>query len=147
TGIIADGKLLHGVKGNAGDFGHTVVDPSFGLCRCGQYGCLEVAASGTAIARQGSAIMERDVSTKEVFELYAAGHTEIVKLIERVFRVLGVACVSLVNTFDTEKIVIGGGVSNVGDPMFRAIRDYVGTYALNPAGRKTEIVQAGLDQN
>ena len=146
SGVIADGKLLHGKKGNAGDIGHTVVDPSFGECTCGQYGCLELAASGTAIARQGSDIMGRDLSTKEVFDLYAEGHPEISELIGRVFRVLGVACVTLINTFDTEKIIIGGGVSKVGDVMFQSIREYVSKYALNPAGRATEIVPAGLDQ-
>src|SRR5699024_8864342 len=61
AGIIAEGKLLRGVKGNAGDFGHTVVDPSFGQCAGGQSGCLEVAASGTAIAKQGSEIMGKDL--------------------------------------------------------------------------------------
>lgn len=146
SGIIADGKLLRGVKGNAGDIGHTVVDPSFGKCTCGQYGCLEVAASGTAIAKHGSDIIGRKLSTKEVFDLYAKSHPDMVKLIERVFRVLGVACVTLINTFDTEKIIIGGGVSNVGDVMFDTIRDYVRNYALNPAGQKTEIIPAGLDQ-
>src|SRR5699024_6904646 len=146
SGVIADGKLVHGKKGNAGDIGHTVVDPSFGKCTCGQHGCLEAAASGTAIAKQGSDIMGYAVSTKDVFDLYAEGHEAITALIERVFRVLGVACVNLINTFDTEKIVIGGGVSKVGDILFDSIRAYVSQYALNPEGRKTEIVPAGLDQ-
>lgn len=147
SGIIADGKLLRGEKGNAGDFGHTVIDPSFGECTCGQYGCLELAASGTAIAKNGSEIMGKKLSTKQVFDLYDDGIPEIVTLVDRVFRVLGVACVSLINTFDSEKIIIGGGVSKVGEPMFQAIRDYVGTYALNETGRNTEIVPAGLDQS
>src|SRR5699024_11003245 len=147
SGIIADGKLLHGQKGNAGDFGHTVVDPSFGKCTCGQYGCLDAAASGTAIAKHGSDIMGRELSTKGVFELYAENQPDIVDLVNRVFRVLGIACVSLINTLDTEKIIIGGGVSNVGDTMFRSIREYVSKYALNATGRKTEIIPAGLDQN
>lgn len=147
AGIIADGRLLRGLKGNAGDIGHTVVDPSFGQCTCGQYGCLEAIASGTAIAKRGTEIMGIDLSTKEIFNLYAEGNKKIVNLIESVFRVLGVACVNVINTFDTEKIVIGGGVSRVGDPLFKSIQNYVNQYALNPTGRETEIVPAKLEQS
>lgn len=147
AGIIADGKLLHGQKGNAGDIGHTVVDPSFGQCVCGQYGCLESIASGTAIAKHGSEIIGKELSTKDVFDLYAAGHPDITPYLERVLRLLSVACVTLINTFDTEKIVIGGGVSKVGSPLFDPIRQYVRNYALNPTGRETKIVPAELDQD
>lgn len=147
AGIIADGKLLHGRKGNAGDIGHMVIDPSFGQCTCGQYGCLEWIASGTAISREGSKIMDETLSTEQVFELYEKGQSEIVTYLDRVINVLGVACVSLINTFDTEKIIIGGGVSKVGDTLFEPIRDYVGSYALNPDGRQTEIAPSKLEQN
>ena len=147
AGIIDNGQLLRGQKGNAGDIGHMVVDPSFGKCSCGQLGCLESIASGTAIAKRGSKIMGRDVSTKEVFDLFAEKNPEIVAYIESVFKVLGVASVNMINTFDPEKIVIGGGVSKVGDSLFESIRAYVAKYALNPTGRKTEIVPAKLDQS
>lgn len=146
SGIISDGKLLRGRKGNAGDVGHFVVDPSFGPCSCGQYGCLESIASGTAIAKRGTEMLGRDVSTEEVFSLYAKG-SELTPYIERVLQVLGMACVSLINTFDTEKIIIGGGVSKVGDLLFDPIRDYVKQYALNPTGRDTAIVSAELEQH
>src|SRR5699024_932075 len=147
SGIVADGKLLRGRKGNAGDIGHTVVVPSLGQCSCGQYGCLESIVSGTAIAKRGSSIMNEDLTTKEVFDLYAAGHSKIVDYIESVLRVLGVACVSIINTLDPEKIVIGGGVSNVGAPLFDSVQAYVNQYALNPTGRQTEIVPAQLGEN
>lgn len=147
AGIITDGKLLRGERGNAGDIGHTVVDPSFGQCVCGQYGCLESIASGTAIATRGSEIMGEDLSTKEIFSLYRDGDERIVDFIERVFRVLGVACVSVINTLDPDKIVIGGGVSKVGDPLFKSVQSYVSNYALNPTGRETQVVPAKLDQN
>lgn len=147
SGIIADGKLLRGRKGNAGDVGHMVVDTSFAKCSCGQYGCLEAIASGTAIAREGSKIAGKSLTTKEVFDLYHQGHAEIAVYMKKVFHVLGIACVSLINTFDTEKIIIGGGVSKAGDALFQPIREYVSTYALNPDGRRTKIVPSKLGQN
>lgn len=147
AGVIVEGRLLRGLKGNAGDIGHTVVDPSYGTCPCGQDGCLEWIASGTAIARQGTEILGRDVSTQEIFELYEQGDAKIVPFIDGVLTVLGQACVTVINTFDPEKIVIGGGVSKVGDTLFKPIQDYVSKKALNPTGRQTKIVPAKLDQS
>ncbi|UFT99386.1 ROK family protein [Radiobacillus kanasensis] len=147
AGFFAEGKLLGGSRGNAGDIGHTVIDPSYGQCPCGQYGCLEYIASGTGIARRGSELAGEELATQQVFERYHNGDNKIKPYIEDVFRIIGVACVSVINTLDPEKIVIGGGVSKVGAPLFNAVKDYVRQYALNPDGRKTEIVQAQLDQN
>ncbi|WP_034746201.1 ROK family protein [Halalkalibacter wakoensis] len=56
-------------------------------------------------------------------------------------------CVSIINTFDPEKIIIGGGVSQVGEPLFMVVREYVSSKALNPLGRKTKIVPAKLSQS
>lgn len=147
AGIIAEGQLLKGMMGNAGDIGHTVIDPSYGECTCGQSGCLESIASGTAIAKRASEILGKKVTAKEVFHLYKEGNPPIIDYMEEVFKVLGVASVNMINTFDPEKLVIGGGVSEFGEPMFDSIRQYVRRYALNPTGRKTEIVAAKLGQH
>lgn len=144
AGIIADGQLLKGMKGNAGDIGHTVIDPSYGKCVCGQYGCLESIASGTAIAKRASEILGKNVTAKEVCFLYKEGHPKIVTYMEGVFKVLGIASVNLINTFDPGKLIFGGGVSEFGEPLFDSIRQYVRRYALNPAGRNTEIISAKL---
>ncbi|MBM7541012.1 ROK family protein [Amphibacillus cookii] len=147
AGIYANGQLMTGSRGNAGDFGHTVIDPSFGQCHCGQYGCLEHIASGTAIARKGSELVGEPLSTAEVFSRYQLNDPVLQPFINDIFRVLGAACVSLINTFDPEKIVIGGGVSKVGHVLFKEIRDYVKRHALNPDSRDTTIVPAKLDQD
>lgn len=147
AGIVAEGQLLKGLKGNAGDIGHTVVDPSYGKCVCGQSGCLESIASGTAIAKRATEITGKQITAKEVCHLYNEGHPEIVEYMTGVFKVLGVAAVNLINTFDPEKIVIGGGISEFGEPLFESVRQYVGRCALNPTGRNTDITAAKLGQN
>lgn len=147
AGIYSNKQLLTGARGNAGDIGHTVIDPSFGQCVCGQFGCLEHIASGTAIAREGSKLMGDKLSTLDVFSLYKEGEPQIVDYLNRVFQTLGAACVSMINTFEPNKIIIGGGVSSVGDLLFEPIREYVSLYALNPANRQTPIVPAELKQD
>lgn len=147
AGIYTHGKLLTGATGNAGDVGHFVIDPAGGKCVCGQSGCWEYLASGTAIARQASTLLGREVSSKEAFDLAAAGDVAIKELVDGIFRYIGIGCVTLINTFDPELLVIGGGVSQVGAPLFDAIKDYVSEHALNPSGRNTTIVPAALQQD
>jgi glucokinase len=144
AGLFLDGKLVTGFRGNAGDIGHIVIDPAYGTCPCGQQGCFEWIASGTAIARQASQLIGSRVTAKEAFQLYRENHPAIKPLMEQIFSKIGVGCVTLVNLFDPEQIVIGGGVSQVGEPLFAAVRTYVNRYALNPSGRQTRIVPARL---
>ncbi|AWB45233.1 transcriptional regulator [Paenibacillus sp. CAA11] len=147
AGIYMHGKLITGASGNAGDVGHLVIDPTAGHCVCGQDGCWEYIASGTAIARQASELLDREVTTKEAFDLAAQGEPAIRELVDRVFRYIGIGCVTLINTLDPQKLVIGGGVSQVGDPLFQAVRAYVVEHALNPSGRSTPIIPAALQQD
>lgn len=146
-GIILDGSLVTGTTGNAGDIGHMVIDPSYGTCICGQRGCFEWIASGTAIARQGKELLKRDVTTEEVFHLYHGGDQQIGTMVNNVFERIGMACVSLINIFDVKLIVLGGGVSKVGKPLVEAVNNYVAKYALNPKGRKTKVKSSTLIEN
>lgn len=147
AGIYLHGKLLTGSTGNAGDAGHMIVDPAGGVCTCGQAGCWEWIASGTAITRQATELLGRDVTSKEAFELAAQGDSQMSELVNRVFTYIGMGCVSLINILDPNKIVIGGGVSQVGEPLFAAVQSYISKYALNPSGRQTAIVPAQLQQD
>jgi glucokinase len=147
AGLFLNGALFAGFRGNAGDVGHIVIDPSKGTCICGQKGCFEWVASGTAIARQASQIRGMETTTKEAFELYSLRDPQMTSLIEQTFEYIGMGAVSLINTFDPEKIVLGGGVSQVGEPLFNAVRTYVKQFALSPAGKQTLIVPAKCNQD
>ncbi|MCZ0703094.1 glucokinase [Natronobacillus azotifigens] len=144
AGIIINGSLVAGSTGNAGEVGHMVVDPSYGTCKCGQKGCLEWIASGTAIARQGTDLLKKDVTTEEVFKMYFNKDVQIVEMVNDIFDRLGMACVSLINLLDINLLVLGGGVSKVGQPMISSIEKYIQNYALNPKARETKIKQASL---
>lgn len=147
AGIYLHGKLLTGSTGNAGDVGHMIVEPAAGVCACGLPGCWEWIASGTAITRQATELLGRPVTSKEAFELAAQGDAAMSELVNRVFTYIGMGCVSLINTLDPNKIVLGGGVTQVGAPLFEAVRQYVAKHALNPSGRETAIVPALLSQD
>ncbi|MCQ4088634.1 ROK family protein [Saccharibacillus sp. JS10] len=143
AGIYMHGRLITGTSGNAGDVGFMMIEPG----AAGTEGYWEQIASGTAIARQASELLGRPVHTKEAFDLAAEGEPSMRELIDLTYRRLGMGCVSLINTLDPEMIVIGGGVSQIGEPLLEGIRDYVSQHALSPAGRRTLIVPAALNQN
>lgn len=147
AGIYSHGKLITGASGNAGDAGFMFVHPTGDVLKDEPSGYWERIASGTAIAREASRLLGREVTSKEAFELAQQGDPVIGELVQRVFTYIGMGCVTLINLLDPSKIVIGGGVSQVGEPLFSVVRDYVSKHALNPGGRETAIVPAKLQQD
>ncbi len=147
AGIIINGRLYTGSTGNAGDVGHMVIDASAGICSCGQAGCFEWVASGTALARQGTELLGSPVTPEEVLQLAKNGDRQLQLLIDRLFLYIGSGCVSLINTFDPQLVIIGGGISQIGTPLFKAVNGYVQKYALNPSGRTIQVKPAQLKRN
>ena len=131
-GIIIDGQLYGGARGSAGEIGHTVIDASGPLCGCGNYGCLEALASGTAIARlAGEAeargesdrlthIKQRDggITSGAVAEAADAGDPVSREIYSEAGRVLGVAIANLVNLLSPDMILVGGGVTQGAPHLF-----------------------------
>lgn len=146
-GFFTDGKLFNGSKGNAAEVGHMVIEYGGPVCGCGQKGCFEAVASGTAIARDGSAIYGKTLTTKEVFDLYKNGDPKMVPYVEDVFNKIGAGITSLVNLLEPEMVVLGGGVTNVGEPLFSAVANYVKKYAISVSGKQTRIVPSELSQD
>jgi glucokinase len=124
SGIVLDGELWRGTDGTAGEIGHTSVEPFGGVqCKCGNFGCLEVYASATAIVRMTREMLENNLhsvlnlipsanlTAQDVYKAAMAND----KLARDTFRSvgihLGVAIANVVNTINPEMIVIGGGVS------------------------------------
>lgn len=137
-GIVSGGRLVRGAHGLAGEIGHTIVDPEGPLCGCGNVGCWEQVASGLAIARAGrEAVVDEPGSsiarlaggdplraTGELVTEAAQGGDEVaVAILAAVARRLGEGVASLVNVLDPEIVVIGGGVGEAGDVLFRPLRE------------------------
>ena len=139
-GIIIDGRIYRGASGAAGEVGHLVLEPDGVLCSCGARGCLEALASGTAIARDArkaiaegrSEIMaeisgDRGVTGEIVLEAAQRGDAAAEEIIQRAGRYLGLGLVGLLNTFNPEALILGGGLVGLGDlylgPAFAAARE------------------------
>jgi glucokinase len=105
AGLILGGQLYRGHQGSAGEFGHMVILPEGPLCNCGNRGCLEALASGTAIARQAGVS-----SAAEVGRLAAAGDAAAQAVLSQAARYVGLALGGLVNLLNPEAVAVGGGV-------------------------------------
>lgn len=156
-GVILDGKLWRGSDGSAGEIGHTSVDPFGGLqCKCGNEGCLEMFASGTAIVRMAneslpdypeSTLRSIELTAEKVYEAGLQGDELALSVFDRVGKYLGVGLVTLINLFNPEIIVIGGGVVN-GWPLFeKPMREEITARAFKAQIGKVKIVRAECGDN
>lgn len=150
-GIIAGGRLIHGVAGAAGELGHITVDPEGYDCTCGKNGCLETVASATGVVRLARDFSEdyagesqlkyniddgQLITAKDVFDLAKENDKLAVRVVEKVAYFLGLACASVANTLNPSTIVIGGGVSNAGVFLIDQIKSYFDQFTY-PTIRET----------
>lgn len=120
AGIVLDGALWRGARGTAGEIGHIPVDPAGPECPCGQRGCLEMVASGSAIARQWPT--DDPKPARALFSAAASGDPAAVLVRDRFVDNVAAAVRILVLTVDVEDVVIGGGLSSLGAPLLDAVR-------------------------
>jgi glucokinase len=160
-GLILDGEIYRGSTGAAAELGHIVIVEDGLPCQgnCPNHGCVETYASGTAIAREGTAAAERDPDSalgkalaegpilgKTVTELALAGDPGATAVVAEAGRHLGTALASLANIFDPDVFVIGGGVSAVGDLLLEPAREELRSRALPPQNRRpVQLAELGPD--
>ncbi|MFD3446967.1 ROK family protein [Microbacteriaceae bacterium 4G12] len=120
AGLVLDGRLWRGAGGSAGEIGHIPVDPHGEVCPCGQRGCLETVASGSTIARQWPTTDPQPA--RALFAAAAAGNPVAVGVRIRLLENIAAAVRILVLTVDPETVVIGGGLSSLGDDLLRDLR-------------------------
>ncbi len=128
-GIVLDGRLLDGERGNAGHIGHITVEPDGRRCRCGSYGCLEAEASGTAIAA---------ITGRPPAEADAA-------VIARTGTLVGRAVATVATLLDLRLAVVAGSVAlGYGDAFFAAAQREIDARARLPYAAGCVIRPAGL---
>lgn len=154
-GIISAGRLLHGRTGNAGHVGHVPVEPGGPPCACGGQGCVEAIASGPSLARLASTeiragtpsrlsalLSEGPLTGRDVAEAAQEGDALALALFERAGRALGAGFAAAAALADLDLIVLGGGISSVGELLLRPVRESVARYAGLDYIRGLEVVPA-----
>jgi predicted NBD/HSP70 family sugar kinase len=142
-GIISDGELRRGAQGAAGDLGHIQVPHDVdALCRCGNNGCLEAVASGAAVAGRLRSMGVDAASSREVAALVRRGSVPATQLVREAGRTIGEVLASAVSLLNPSVIVIGGSLSQAGDPLLAGVREVVYRRSLPLATAQLRIVQS-----
>jgi glucokinase len=125
AGLVLDGRLRRGRRGAAGEIGHIPVQPDGPSCGCGQRGCLEMVASGRALATAWPAPAdESEAGTGPASALFRAasrGEPDAIRVRDTFAAHLAQAVRLLVLAVDVEVVVLGGGVASIGEPLRHAV--------------------------
>jgi glucokinase len=167
-GVIANDQLLEGTSGTAGELGHMTIDWRGERCNCGNIGCLESIASGTAIARRAREAMKRGVdffardranpksriinnpgqmshvNAEVVAQAARAGLPEACAIIKDAAEALGVGLVNLIHIFNPRMIVLGGGVTQMGSLLMDPALQIVKTRTMKTPYEAVRIMKADL---
>jgi glucokinase-like ROK family protein len=146
AGIVIDGRLFEGAGGTAGEIGHTSLDETGDICRCGSRGCLETYAAGAAIARMLSRSRSEELDLDGVLSSAAAGDPACRRALREAGRHIGVAVANLCNLVNPERIVVGGSMGHAGDLLLDPLRDSVGLRAIPSAAEDVEVVLGDLGE-
>ena len=158
-GIIIGGKLYHGASDVAGEIGHMTIDSTGRRCGCGNYGCLEAYASGTAIAERAREALAGEtegvllamcggeldkVTSQMVYKAAKDGDAVAIDVVRETARFLGAGIGALLNVLNPEVVVLAGGVVNAGDALFGPLKMEIRRRAFAPAVDACQIVPGAL---
>ena len=159
SGIVANGQLVYGSDGNAGELGHVIVRPNGRLCGCGRSGCLETYTSATGVARTAREFLElqrvesllrripvQDITSKDVYDAAMAGDALAKEIFEYTGKILGEAFASFVAFSSPKMIVLFGGLTHAGDLIMRPIKEAMEDNLLNIYKGKVELVLSQLNE-
>ena len=144
-GIVVNGQLYQGVKGGAGEFGHTVINPEGQMCDCGKRGCLETYASDPALVRAAKTSFENGKMKKavnsinELQTLAEEGDPGAKNVYAKAGETLGRGIANLINVFNPELIIIGGEGVGAGELLFKPLCEAVENYVMPGLADDTEI--------
>ncbi len=161
-GVMIDGRIYTGSTGTAGEIGHMTIDPKGPPCNCGNIGCWEQLGSGTALAREARRNILAGVRTSilnhaggdvekvnaEIIHRAAQnGDSLAMELIAQTGMYIGIGLANLINLFNPELIVIGGGLSNIGEMLLEPAYREAEHRSFKQSFRAVRFLQAELGRN
>jgi N-acetylglucosamine repressor len=161
AGIVLNGQIFHGETFGAGEIGHVAVVDNGEICRCGNTGCLETVASARSIVNQARVLAAADpdsvlnrfaaspeqIGIETVCRAMAAGDEQVLDLVRRAGRYLGLAAANVVALLSIRRIVIAGSVACLGQVFLDAIREEMSRRSLAILAHDAEIDLSSIDSD
>lgn len=158
SGIVANGQLIYGFDGFAGELGHMIVEPDGRPCGCGRKGCLETYCSATGVVRTTIAMLEespeatslRDIATDkltsyEVYKAAMAGDAMAQEVFKQTGRRIGIACANIATFLSPEAFIFFGGLAQAGELLLHPIEEAYNENVLSLYKGKARFLMSGLD--
>lgn len=158
SGIVANGQLIYGFDGFAGELGHMIVEPNGRPCGCGRKGCLETYCSATGVVRTTIAMLEespeatslRDIATDkltsyEVYKAAMAGDAMAQEVFKQTGRRIGIACANIATFLSPEAFIFFGGLAQAGELLLRPLEEAYNENVLSLYKGKARFLMSGLD--
>ena len=159
SGIVYNGRLIHGAHGMGGELGHMIVSPGGRQCNCGQQGCLEQYCSAHFLAKHAmERLAESDIESslravlqnkpaldaKDIEDAAMAGDAFAVQVWDELARMLAIGCINICRIFDPERIVLAGGMTKAGQALLDPIQRHWSSMDWTMCDRATELSIAKL---
>ena len=158
SGIVANGQLIYGCDGFAGELGHMVVEPDGRPCGCGRKGCLETYCSATGVVRTTVAMLEEsaeptslreipiaEITSYDVYKAAMAGDAMAQEVFRQTGRRIGIACANISTFLSPEAFIFFGGLAQAGEILFRPIEEAYNEHVLSLYKGKAKFLMSGLD--
>ena len=160
SGFVANGKLILGHDGFAGELGHAIFDPNGRLCNCGRKGCLETYASASGIVRTVKELLTEsdepsilrnvpidEISSEMIYKASLERDEIAKKAFDYTAYVLGIMLANAVTVTSPEVIFLFGGLANAGDRIFKPVKKYMNEHLLEIYKNKIELKPSALSEN
>ncbi len=152
-GVVTGGKLLRGAVNAAAEIGHITIDQNGPECSCGNRGCVELYASGSGLANLTRQLLQSGtitldgvpVKAEEIGKAAEAGHKIARQLIQQAGHSLGIALGSVINTFNPQRVILGGNVLKLGDIYLEPLRKAIDERAMRVQRESVEVVLSELE--
>lgn len=128
--IVSGGKVLRGIAGGAGEFGHVVIDPDGPLCRCGNRGCIEAYASFRGPLAEAERHFGRSMRITDVVSLALAGDATCIALVKRAGEAGGRGLGMIGSVFNPALVVVSGRLATAGDMLMQPLADSFERFSL-----------------
>jgi|LSQX01.2.fsa_nt_gb predicted NBD/HSP70 family sugar kinase/predicted transcriptional regulator len=149
SGIVVNGQLYRGMTGDAGEFGHTVVEIVDGRqCYCGNSGCLEMYTSIPAILKEAEEVLgQSGVKFQDLVEEAHSGSDPVIEIFRRAGKYLGIGLANLINLYNPEAIILGGEISLFCPWYVESAREHAKKLIFSKRAQKVQILTTGIHED
>ena len=158
SGIVANGQLIYGCDGFAGELGHMIVETDGRPCGCGRKGCLETYCSATGVVRTTLAMLEastgatelrnipeEEITSYAVYKAAMAGDTLAQEVFRQTGRRIGKACAEIATFLSPEAFIFFGGLAQAGELLMKPMKEAYDKNVLSLYKNKAKFLTSGLE--